>query len=70
ISNAHFALAAPIAVYWSASPFFHCFDTPGWTALDRYRIHESSEGVWRNRVARTAVIQNILLQQGLQTALG
>ncbi|KAJ7454087.1 hypothetical protein FB451DRAFT_1565345 [Mycena latifolia] len=69
ISDAHFALAAPIAVCWSASPFFHYLDTSGWTALDRYRIHESSEGVSRNRVPRTAVIRNILLQQGLQTAL-
>ncbi|KAJ7434475.1 hypothetical protein FB451DRAFT_1344896 [Mycena latifolia] len=62
ICDAHFALAAPIAVCWSASLLFHCLDNSGWTALDRYRIHESSEGV--------ATIRNILLQHALQTALG
>jgi sphinganine C4-monooxygenase len=63
-------LAAPIVAYWFLSLFFHLLDISGWTWLEKYRIHETVEVKSRNRATRSDVVWAVLLQQGIQTALG
>lgn len=66
----HLALAAPVLAYWFSSLAFHYLDTRDWKVLERYRIHDSTEAVSRNRVSRAAVVWAVIFQQVLQTVLG
>lgn len=70
ISDAQLAVAAPFVVYWLVSGFFHILDSSSWGWLDKYRIHDSQEVKTRNRATRMEVLQAVLFQQVLQTALG
>ncbi|KAI0641881.1 sphingosine hydroxylase [Trametes meyenii] len=65
-----FALAAPIIAYWVLSLVFHVLDVSGWKWLDKYRLHESEEVKSRNLVSRAQVLQAVVLQHAVQTALG
>jgi sphinganine C4-monooxygenase len=64
------ALAAPVLAYWSLSLFFHFLDISDWSWLEKYRIHDSPEVKARNRCSRTDVVQAVIFQQAIQTALG
>lgn len=70
VSDVVLALIAPLIAYWVLSLFFHYLDMSGWTWLDKYRIHESSEVKSRNLATRSQVVWAVILQQIIQTAIG
>ena len=70
MSDETLSLLAPILAYWFYSLFFYLLDTSSWRALDKYRIHESSEVVSRNAVTIKEVIIAVIFQQVIQTILG
>jgi sphinganine C4-monooxygenase len=72
LSDKGLSLAAPVAVYWILSLFFHALDVWGehWAWLRPYRIHESAEVKSRNLVSKSSVVIGVLLQQIMQTILG
>ncbi|KJA25667.1 hypothetical protein HYPSUDRAFT_37088 [Hypholoma sublateritium FD-334 SS-4] len=70
VSDVVLALIAPLVAYWVLSLFFHYLDMSGWTWLDKYRIHESSEVKSRNLATRSQVVWAVFLQQIIQTAIG
>jgi sphinganine C4-monooxygenase len=64
------SLAAPVVAYWSLSGFFQILDSSGWNWLDKYRIHESAEVMSKNKATKAEVLQAVIFQQAVQTALG
>ncbi|KAH9935877.1 sphingosine hydroxylase [Epithele typhae] len=70
LPDKHLTLALPIIAYWALSLVFHIFDVSGWEWLDKYRLHESAEVKSRNLVSKSQVVQAVILQQLVQTALG
>ncbi|KAF7308703.1 Sphingosine hydroxylase [Mycena chlorophos] len=70
VSDQHLALGAPVLAYWVLSLFFHYLDTRDWKSLEKYRLNDSAEVASRNRVSRSGVIQAVIVQQAIQTALG
>ena len=65
-----FSLLAPIVAYWVFSLVWHAIDTAEMPYFEEYRIHESEEVLSRNRATVRQVIQAVVLQQVIQTALG
>ncbi|KAI9675778.1 MAG: hypothetical protein M1817_001145 [Caeruleum heppii] len=61
-------LLLPIAAYWILSLFFHVIDI--YDILSQYRLHTPAEVLKRNRVPRSDVLRDVIIQQLIQTAIG
>jgi sphinganine C4-monooxygenase len=58
----------PIAVYWLLSLFFHFLDV--YDLLSGYRLHTPEEVLKRNHVTRREVVQDVIVQQIIQSIVG
>jgi sphinganine C4-monooxygenase len=65
-----FSLLAPIVAYWVFSLVFHAIDCAELPYFEKYRMHETEEVLSRNRTTVRQVIEAVVLQQVIQTALG
>ncbi|WVQ78358.1 hypothetical protein IAT38_000443 [Cryptococcus sp. DSM 104549] len=70
ISDKHLSLLAPVLAYWIYSIFFHALDTAQFSYFEKRRIHDSPEVLARNKVTVRQVINAVILQHIVQTALG
>ena len=70
MSDFWFSLFAPISAYWLFCSLFEIIDRADWERLKKYKIHESSEVMSRNRVTRGEVVFAVIVQQVIQVTLG
>ena len=64
------SLLGPISAYWLFCSLFEILDRADWEWLKKYKIHESSEVISRNRVTKRQVILAVIIQQVIQITLG
>lgn len=68
ISDKVLILLLPIAAYWIFSLFFHYLDVND--IFPQYRLHTPAEILKRNRVSRSEVVRDVIIQQLIQTIVG
>lgn len=70
MSDKVFSLIMPVAGYWACSLIFHALDVAQLPYFEKMRLHESEEVMARNKATVRQVIEAVILQQTIQTALG
>ncbi|KAI0309626.1 sphingosine hydroxylase [Amylostereum chailletii] len=69
VSDHTLAVAAPIVAHWIFAGLFHILDLAEFKALERYRLHDSTEVAARNLVSRMEVVRAVIFQQLIQVIL-